>query len=44
MVCVLQMPVYGEITRIEPKVLLGLSWRKLAAFAVMGVVLSLIHI
>ena len=34
----LQMPVYGEITRIEPKVLLGLSWRKLAACAVMGVV------
>ena len=38
MVCVLQMPVYGEITRIEPKVLLGLSWRTLAACAVMGVV------
>lgn len=33
----LQMPVYLEITQIEPKVLLGLSWRKLAACAVMVV-------
>lgn len=33
----LQMPVYMEITQIEPKVLLGLSWRKLAACVVMGV-------
>ncbi len=33
----LQMPVYMEITQIEPKVLLGLSWRRLAACAVMVV-------
>ena len=27
---VLQMPVYREITAIEPRVFLGLSWRQLA--------------
>ncbi|THG24544.1 PrgI family protein [Bifidobacterium pseudolongum] len=31
----LQMPVYLELTTIEPKVFFGLSWRKLAAVAAM---------
>lgn len=34
----LQMPVYLELTTIEPKVFFGLSWRKLAAVAAMTIV------